>query len=357
MDEIASDLRLLSDPVRLRILRVLARHELAAGEVAQALAVAPSTVSKHLALLRDAGVIVERRDGRHVHSSVPPSARTDARWAPVLARVADAPDPAGDLARLDDVLRARREARDAGTGRAFVPGRSWTAWARALGCLVPQGLRVADLGCGDGALAVEIGRFAAEVVGYDRSEAILRGARALAERRRARNVRFETSDFASLPVPARPFDVAVFSQSLNAAPDPAAALASARRLLRPGGRVLVLDLFPHREVWVRTRLGHQHLGFAPAELRRMLRRAGFREVAVERVAGRAGDPFKVVLATGVRGRRSDRASETRTVGARLASPAEVPTGRGGSAGRESGRRRPVAGDASVAPTTAGHDLL
>lgn len=299
MDGLAASFRLLSDPVRLRALRAVAREELAAGEVSQVLGVAPSTTSKLLAALRSGGLVTERRQGRHVYFAVPAAARTDPRWAGVLERLDDEPDAAGDLARLEDVLRARRETREEDAPRTFVPGRSWTAWARALSCLVPRGLRVVDLGCGEGALALEIGRFAAQVVGIDRREGAIRAAKALAKRRGARHARFEVGDFEAPRLPEGSFDVAVLSQSLHSAADPVATLRGARRLLAPGGRVLVLDLLPHEETWVRERLGHAHLGFAPGVLAALLRDAGFDDVAAERVAGRAGDPFKVVLGTGV----------------------------------------------------------
>ena len=299
MERLATTFRLLGDPARLRALRAIARQELAAGEVAQVLGIAASTASKHLAALRRAGVLAERRHGRHVYFAVPETARTDPRWTGVLERLADEPDTAGDLARLDDVLRARRESKDEDSARTFVPGRSWTAWARALTYLVPAGLRVVDLGCGGGALAVEMGRFAGRVIGIDAREASVKSARALATTRRTAHVRFEVGDFAAPDLPAAQFDVAVFSQSLHAADDPGAALACARRLLVAGGRVLVLDLLPHDETWVRERLGHRHLGFAPTVLGALLRDAGFGDVVTERVAGRAGDPFKVVLGTGV----------------------------------------------------------
>jgi ArsR family transcriptional regulator len=315
MDSVAGEFRLLSDPARLRALRVLARQELSAGEVAQVLAVAPSSASKQLAALRDAGLVEERRDGRHVFFRVPAAARTDARWAPAFARVAEAEDAAGDLPRLDDVLRARRESQAEGDGaRQFVPGRSWAAWARALTLLAPPGLRVLDVGCGDGALALELSRFASEVVGIDRREAAIRAARARAERRAsaratgtrrrappaAPQVTFAVADAEAPGLPDASFDLAVFSQVLNAVADPARALAAAHAALVPGGKVLVLDLLAHREAWVRERLGHRRLGFGPADLASLLRGAGFADVRVERVAGRGGEPFKVLLASGVR---------------------------------------------------------
>lgn len=306
MDWISTGLQALADPVRLRALRVLWRHELTSGEVAQVLGVTPSTASKHLAHLREAGMTSERRDGRHVHVAVAPSARSDPRWAPILEAAAAEHDGHGDDARLDDVLRSRRESRDGSATRTFVPGRSWAAWARAVATLAPPGLRAADLGCGDGALTIEVARFAESVVGIDRRESCVRAARALADRRGVTNVRFETGDAADPPIPASSCGLVLISQVLHASRDPAAVLAGARRIARPGARLLVLDLLPHAEDWVRERLGHERLGFAPKELGDLVRRAGFRDVVVERAPGRTGDPFRVVIASGVRPSKEGR---------------------------------------------------
>lgn len=298
MDELAHSWRVLGDAARLRLIRILCRAELAAGEAAQVVGLAPSTLSKHVAILRDAGFLAERRDGRHAYYAIPVAVRHDPRWETALDRICEEPDSTGDLARLDDVLRARRESdqRDA-TSRPFVPGRSWAAWARALSLLVPPGLRVADLGCGDGALALEVARFAAAVVGVDRRAPLIRQARKRATARGVKHVRFETGDFEHPSLRRAAFDVVLFSQSLHATEDPAAALASAARLLAPGGRVLILDLYPHTESWVTERLGHRRLGFAPKKLGALLSAAGFTKIRVEKGAGRAGEPFKVLLAT------------------------------------------------------------
>jgi DNA-binding transcriptional ArsR family regulator len=163
MKELATALRLLGDETRLRSLRLLRREELNAGELARVLDLGPPALSRQLSLLRDAGLISERRAGRYAYfRAVTESAPGDGLLALVAGRLDDAEDLHGDLARLEDVLRTRRERRmSAGGRRAFVPGRSWAAWARVVGLLVPPGLRVADLGCGDGALALEIASTAA----------------------------------------------------------------------------------------------------------------------------------------------------------------------------------------------------
>lgn len=300
VEALATEFRLLSDAVRLRALRVLSREELAAGEVAEVLGISRSTASKHLAQLREGGFVVERRDGRHTCFRVPHEFRDDPRWTAFFLRLADEPDSDGDLARMDEVLRRRREGSDQGAAKAYVPGKSWAAWSRALTHVVPQGLRVVDLGCGDGALTLEIARFAAHVVGVDRRRAAIQAARARAAKRGAEHVRFDELDLLTDALRGGPFDLAVASQVLQTFDAPELVIRAAHRALRPGGRLVVLDLLPHGESWVRERLGHRHQGFQPGALRRWFVRAGFRSVRVERVAGGPKDPFRVVLATGVR---------------------------------------------------------
>ena len=170
--------------------------------------------------------------------------------------------------------RLRKENFDAHAGpdtneRQLVPGRSWAAWSRALGHLLPP-LRVADIGCGEGYLTIEASRWAARVIAVDRSPLVLKRARALATRRRVRNVIWKRGELEKLPLRDASVDVALLSQALHHAPDPARALAEAARIVVPGGRVLVLDLREHDEHWVKDRLGDRWLGFSDDGLAKML---------------------------------------------------------------------------------------
>ena len=305
MDDLAASFRMLSDPTRLRLLRLVAREELTAGELTEIVEAGQSTVSRHLAMLRDAGLLAERREGRFVfYSLVPAAGRPDGPWSALLLPLAGAQDRHGDLARLADVLRSRAEDSsdlpDGAAKPAYVPGRSWAAWAQALCWLVPPGMRAIDLGCGDGALTLEIARFADEVVGVDRNAALLARARSLCERRGARNATFVEGDVESLGFEDGSFDLAVMSQTLHCLEVPGKALAEAARVLAPGARLLVLDLLPHTHEWAREKLGHEHLGFAPEALKGLLKDAGFAGVEVERVPARPREPFRVALAIGLR---------------------------------------------------------
>ena len=179
----------------------------------------------------------------------------------------------------------------------MVPGRSWAAWGRALAMLLPP-VDVADLGCGDGYLTIEAARFARKVISIDRSPDVLARGKALAARRKVSNIKWKRGDLERLPIPDASVDVALLSQALHHAGDPVRALSEARRILRPGGRVLVLDLREHSEAWVRATLGDRWLGFRDDQLRAMLGTAGFEHVDVRVGARRTGDPFTVLIASG-----------------------------------------------------------
>ena len=300
--------RLLGDEARLRLLRVLARERLNVTELTGVLGLAQSGVSRHLGMLKEAGLVGEERDGGFSFYRLAPSLNGgDDALASMLRDQfeAAAADPAvrADEARLQEVLRLRKENFDAHAGpdtrdaRQLVPGRSWAAWSRALGLLMPP-VKVADLGCGEGYLTIEAARWASRVVAVDRSAAVLKRARALAQRRRVSNVIWKKGELEQLPIRDAAVDVAMLSQALHHAHDPSRAVAEASRITAPGGRVLLLDLRAHQEEWVRAKLGDRRLGFDDDELRRMLTAAGLADVKVGVGARKAGDPFTVLIAAG-----------------------------------------------------------
>jgi ArsR family transcriptional regulator len=314
MEAASSLFRLLGDEVRLRILRLLSLERLNVSELTGILGIAQSGVSRHLGLLKDAGLVSERREGGFTYFRLAPAVADDVDGRAPLAALlraefegaAGTETSRGDEARLEEVRRLRKENFDAHAGpdtneRQLVPGRSWAAWARALGYLLPP-LRVADLGCGEGYLTIETSRWAARVVAVDRSDAVLKRARALASRRRVRNVIWKRGELERLPIRDAAVDLALLSQALHHAHDPARALLEAHRILTPGGTVLVLDLREHGEAWVRDRLGDRWTGFSDERLEALLKGAGFTDIKVGIGARRAGDPFAVLIA---RGRKPD----------------------------------------------------
>lgn len=303
----AALLRLLGDDARLRILRLLQAERLNVSELTGILGIAQSGVSRHLGLLKEAGLAVEQREGgfTYFRAAPPEAANGAASLGPFLeshfAAFGRTPEGRADDARLAEVRRVRKENFDAHAGpdtktRQLVPGRSWAAWARALGHLLPA-LRVADLGCGDGYLTIEASRWASRVVAVDRSRAVLERARGLARRRGVRNIIWKRGELEKLPVRDASVDVALLSQALHHAADPAKALAEAARIVVPGGRVLVLDLREHDQAWVRERLGDTWLGFTEERLAKLLKGAGLTHVKLSVGSRRSGDPFTVLIAS------------------------------------------------------------
>jgi ArsR family transcriptional regulator len=292
----------------LRLLRVLAKERLNVTELTGVLGLAQSGVSRHLGLLKDARLVAEERDGGFTYYRLAPSLDGgDAALTAMLREQFDAsaadPSVRADEARLQEVLRLRKENFETHAGpdtrdaRQLVPGRSWAAWSRALGLLLSP-VKVADLGCGEGYLTMEAARWASRVIAVDRSDAVLNRAKALARRRRVSNVIWKKGELEKLPIRDGAVDVAMLSQALHHAHDPARAVAEAARITGPGGQVLLLDLRAHQEEWVRAKLGDRRLGFEDDELRRMLVGGGLTDVKVGVGASKAGDPFTVLIASG-----------------------------------------------------------
>ena len=309
MRQVSALYKLLGDEARLRLLRVLRRERLNVTELTGVLGLAQSGVSRHLGLLKDAGLVAEERDAGYTYYRLSPALADGSRgsfWPAVEEQfdaVANDAAVRADDARLQEILRLRTEnfethgSADTRDARQLVPGRSWAAWARALGMLLPP-FEVADLGCGEGYLTIEAARWAKRVIAIDRSAAVLERARALARRRRVANVVWKQGELEKLPLKDASVDVALLSQALHHAGHPEKAIAEAVRITRPGGRVLILDLREHQEEWVRSKLGDRALGFRDTALRDMLHATGLEDIKVAVGARKSGDPFTVLIASG-----------------------------------------------------------
>ncbi len=291
-------LKLLADPTRLRILALLEREELAVGELSRALGMAQSRVSNHLRLIREAGLLGERHAGTKTFLHLPLEAGPGLAgrlWAELRGELDGLPEHAADLVRLERVL-AERE----GQGSFFDRyAGEWDKRAggfatglgreRALTHLLPDGLVVADLGCGTGYLAQALLGQAARLICVDASEPML----AEAERRLGRNgdarateVEFRQGDLDALPISDAEVDGALAGMVLHHLPAPDAALAEMRRILKPGGSAVVLELLPHRETWMRDALGDRHLGLEPSDVVAAFQRAGLEQVTLDPVSDR-----------------------------------------------------------------------
>jgi ArsR family transcriptional regulator len=293
MQALSQSFRALGDPTRLRILRLLAEAPLNVTELVSLVGVAQPSVSHHLSRLRRLGLVSEERQAGFTYYSLSVDAH-DPRW-PLIELAREQDDGNGDRARLTDLLRERDD-RVALNEKLLEPGQSWFLLARALAFLLPP-LDVADFGCGTGVLSVELARWAKRVTAIDQSRAALERARQRAEREGLSNIRFLRQDLHRLALADAELELVVISQSLHHVREPATVLGEALRVLKPGGRLIALELMQHGETWVLERLGHRHLGFDPNELERTLGELGFVRVARALHERSVASPFRVFMLT------------------------------------------------------------
>lgn len=296
-------MELLADATRLRLLRLLERHELSVLELCEALALPQSTVSRHLKTLSAAGWVTARREGTQgFYTGAPGEAAARRLWALARAETEGWAVAAQDARRLEAVLARRDGPRRFFAGaagawdelRSRVYGRGLEA--EALLGLLPSSWTVADLGCGTGAVSAALAPRVRRVVAVDRSTAMLQAAR----RRLSglANVEVHEAELSALPLAAGSCDAALLVLVLAYLEDPAPALREARRILRPGGRLLALDAAPHQDQVLRRRMGQVHPGFDPGQLSALLEGAGLSAVVTRAIppAPGARGPGLVVCA-------------------------------------------------------------
>lgn len=283
-------LKALADASRLRLLRLLDREELSVGELAACTGMNQSSVSRHLASLRAAGLVEERSEGVRTFlrlATVPPSAFAALHAAALELVRGEGLGHDDDLAGLAQVLRSRTEAREELFDRL---AEDWDMMrARLLGgrltppevasLLVPDGLRIVDAGAGTGYSLPWLAALAGpdgEVVAVEPSNAMRQ--RAAARVADLPNVQLRRGRLEKLPVEDGWADALLLCLSLGHTDDPVAALADCARVLRPGGRVAVADVERHDDAALTQRLGGGFAGFEPDALLGLLRAAGFERV-------------------------------------------------------------------------------
>ena len=275
-----------SDPTRLRILALLEREELAVQELMDILGMAQSRVSRHLAILREAGLLRDRRDGTYVFYCFESAVEGPWKEAWDLARRSLDGDSTTELdtAALGRVMQAR-----SGKTRSFFDsvGPEWDAVrkvfnddalrARGIARLVASDLVVADIGTGTGVLAAELAALGLRVIAVDNSERMLGAARAKFERDGLDRIELRAGDVAALPIAAGEVDAALAHMVLHYLPSPAEALREMARCVKPGGSVVVVDFVRHQHEWMRHELGVHWLGFAGDEVEGWFEAAGLRD--------------------------------------------------------------------------------
>src|SRR6185369_13163114 len=277
-------LRVVADPNRLRILLLLKGEELSVAELQEILVMGQSTISTHLSQLKQAGLVEDRRTGKNSLYRLTTDNGNDV-LADLLARAQrEIPEAAHDRATARRVVKKRQDKMRAffdsvagRLGKDYVPGKSWKSVAEALLRLMPP-MVIADLGTGDGSFSLLLAQNATKVIAVDSSAKMIEFARDQARRHHVKNVDYRLGDMEELPIDEESVDLVFFSQSLHHALHPQNAIAEAERILRPGGRIAILDLAKHRFEEAREMYADEWLGFSEAELELMLLQAGFAKV-------------------------------------------------------------------------------
>ena len=282
----------LADPTRCRMLWLLDQQELTVSELCAVLQLPQSTVSRHLKLLADADWVSARRDGTSRYYALALGGADGAHseiWKLTKTQLVGKADAEQDARRLARVIGRRSEtsarffASSAGEwdrlreelfGRQFVHG--------ALVGLLPGDWVVADLGCGTGAMLSVLAPHVARVIGVDASDEMLAAARHRA--RDFANVDLRAGALEALPLETASVDAATLMLVLHHLASPVEALKEAARVLKPGGRLLIVDMAPHEHEEYRQRMGHVWLGFADEQMRKLLTQAGFGSIRIQSLA-------------------------------------------------------------------------
>src|SRR6059058_5209792 len=245
-------LRTVADPTRLRLMLLLEHDELSVAELQDILGMGQSRISSHLAQLKRAGAVADRRAGKNVYYGLTKKEERNSARGPIrelmqtLAR--EVAETARDRTALKVTLRKRQDkAREyfdelAGKfGRSYVPGRSWQALAHTLITLLPP-LTVADLGAGEGTLSQLLARNARKVIAVDNSPKMVAFASRLAKKHGLKNLEYRLGDIQDPPIQQNSVDLAILSQALHHAIHPERAIEAAHRILKRSGRLAILDL-------------------------------------------------------------------------------------------------------------------
>src|SRR6266478_8457423 len=298
-------LRALSDPTRLRIVALLEKDELSVAELQEITRMGQSRISTHLGLLQDAGLVQSRREGKRTFYKLnSQAAGMEAEFVQLAIRGAkELPEQSSDEINLRRILNRRREQAQvyfnqlAGRfDRVYGPGRSWQAFGHLLLRILPP-LVVADLGSGEGLLSELLAARCKKVIAVDNSEKIVAFGAAKAKKNGLKNLEFRLGDLEDPPVEPESVDLVILSQALHHAIEPARAISSAYKILRPGGQLWMLDLSKHKFEKARELYGDRWLGFEESDLHHWLEGAGFKKIEISVVAREEEPPhFETILA-------------------------------------------------------------
>lgn len=304
MPSMLKSLKLLSDPTRLRILMLVDHEALSVAELQEVLGMGQSRISTQLSQLKLEGLVSDERSGKNniYTCTADPDLMEVARLA-----AAEVAEVSADQSALRHLLRKRKDRSRAyfdelagRFGKDYVPGRSWKALAEALIKVLNYQI-VADLGAGEGTLAQLLAQRAEKVIAVDLSPKMVEFGQNLAAQNGLANLEYRIGDIENPPIENESLDLAILSQALHHAEHPQRALDAAFRILKPGGRLIVLDLLQHHFEEARELYADRWLGFSESELASMLETAGFEQIEIV-VADREleAPKFQTLLGIGVR---------------------------------------------------------
>jgi len=304
MTSIVKSLRGLADPTRLRILLLLQQEDLSVAELQEILSMGQSRISSQLSQLKQCGLVNDRRSGKRVIYGLNRRVSHEFDLPALLeAAAAELQEVAHDREALELVLQHRRDRirsyfdELAGKfGRTYVPGRSWKGLAETLLKLLPP-MEIADLGAGEGTLSQLLAQRAIRVIAVDNSRRMVEYGTQLARQNGVPNLEYRLGDLENPPISDDSMDLVLFSQALHHAIHPERAVAAAHRILRPGGRLVILDLLKHSVEETRELYQDVWLGFSEIELRKPLRDLGFEQIETTVVDREKDHPhFQTLLA-------------------------------------------------------------
>jgi len=308
MAEFLRSFRVLSDEGRVRILRLLEREELSVAELQEILGMGQSRISRQLSQLKQGGFVEVRRSGQKslYRLVVPPG--IDGVLTEMLRRsTTEIREAAKDdealrlaLGRRKDKLRGYFDDLAGRFGRNYVPGRSWKGLAEVLLRLLPP-LVIADLGAGEGTLSLMLAQRAERVIAVDSSEKMVEYGKETASRNGVGNLEYRLGDLEELPLKDEEAEIALLHQSLHHALHPQRAVEEAWRILKPGGRVVILDLLRHGFEEARELYADVWLGFSQVDLSQMLANAHFSSADITVVHREEEAPhFETVMAVAMK---------------------------------------------------------
>ncbi|MAS95891.1 MAG: transcriptional regulator [Verrucomicrobiales bacterium] len=305
MPSILKSLRLIADPTRVRILSLLQQEDLTVVELQEILGMGQSRISTHLSQLKQANLVTDRRSGKNIiYTFGSDSEPIDQRLLQTVEMAAsDVEEIADDSEALALSLKKRRDKARAyfdelagKFGKTYLPGRSWKALGETLLKLMPP-MVIADLGAGEGTFSQLLAQRAKRVIAIDSSEKMVDFGSKVAKENGYTNLEYRFGEIEEPPIDAESVDIAFFSQALHHAAKPEKAIEAAYGILKPGGRIVILDLLKHQFEEARELYADTWLGFSELEISRFLKSAGFKEIEISTV-DRESDPphFQTVMA-------------------------------------------------------------